>query len=372
MNSVMMVQQSRIGISRMVIVVAVIVIVVIGGVAAYFVSTYTAAAPKKSVTRIAELLEGKENDLSWNQAVYEGMNGYATQMNSSGKPVSLSIAQSLSTPTEDTPALELYGTQNYTLVISAGATFQSSVSQVAGNYPKVGFLTLGGYATAPNQGIILPRGDQGGFLMGVASALITQTGKVAIIGGLDVGGIALATTAFLLGVKYVNQNFGKNVTVINTFVGNFDDPAASESAAATAVSQGAGVLFCSGDGITEGVAAESKQANVPFLYNEFNATAEAPNTTYGGVSFNWTPLFVTAISDWTTNHAFTTGPYYYISFSNKGMILGLSPKMPSSDATIINKVYTNVVNGNIQVYTEVTNGTLVYSPLMPAYSSLTG
>jgi len=207
--------------------------------------------------------------------------------------------------------------------------------------------------------------------MGVAAALTTKTGKVSIIGGLDVSGIAWTTQGFLLGVKYANQNFNKNVSVINTFVGNFDDPAASQSAAATAVSQGADVLFCSGDGITEGVAAEAAKANVEFLYNEFNATAMAPANTYGGVGFSWTPVFESAINDWLDSHSFSAQPYY-ASFFNHGLTLGLSPNMPSNDATIINTLYTNIVSGNVQVYQQLGNGTLVYSPLTPAYTSLSG
>lgn len=371
-----MARESRIGIARVTLVVLIVVVIIVASVGIYFAGTMggtTTTSTKKNAAKIAELLEGKKNDLSWNQAVYEAMNQFASQMNASGKPVDLaSIAESLSTPTEDTPALQTYGGLNYTMMIGAGATFQPSFSQVEGNYPKIGFIVVGGYSTAPNQAVILPRGDQGGFLMGAASALITQTGKVAIIGGLDVGGIALATKAFMLGVQYVNQNFNKNVTVINIFVGNFDDPAASQSAAATAVSEGAGVLFCSGDGITVGVATEAARDNVPFLYNEFNATSEAPTVTYGGISYTWTPTFVQAITDWLTNGKFTLGPYYYSSFSNQGIVMGMSPKMPASDATILNRLLTNVKNGNIQVYSELSNQTLVYSPLTPAYNTLSG
>lgn len=292
-------------------------------------------------------------------------------MNASGKSVVLHFATGLVTSTEILPAIQSDAAQNYNIIIGGGEEDQAPALQVESNYPKIGFIVAGGYATAPNQGLILFRGDQGGFLMGVTAALVSKTAKVAIIGGLDVSGIAWTTQGFLLGVKYVNQNFGKNVTVINTFVGNFDDPAASQSAAATAVAQGADVLFCSGDGITEGVAAEAALANVAFLYNEFNATAMAPKNTYGGVGFTWTPVFQSAINDWLSNQSYQTAPYY-ASFFNNGLTLGLSAKISSSDATIVNRLQANLVNGDVQVYQQLSNGTLVYSPVTPAYSSLSG
>lgn len=52
------------------------------------------------------------------------------------------------------------------------------------------------------------------------------------------------------------------------------------------------------------------------------------------------------------------------------MTLGIGSQVPSNDSSIVNKIYTNVADNNIQIYKELANGTLSYMPVTPAYSTL--
>lgn len=368
-----MLRSSKVGISRIVVVAIVIVVIAVAAVGAYYYSTTTTTSTSKpkNVARIAVLLVGEENDLSWNQAIYQAAVQTAKNLNASGTYVHIDVVTGLVTSTQIIPAMQQYAQANYSIIIGGGVEDQSPAFQVMPSYPSVGFIIAGGYGSSPNEGNVLFRGDQSGFLMGVLAALESKTGTVSIIGGLDVSAIHWTTEGFLTGVKYANENFGKNVSVINTFVGNFDDPAASKSAAATAVAQGADVLFCSGDGITEGVAAEATQANVGFLYYEGNATSLAPKVTYGGTSFAWTPAFQGAISSWLSSKTFGSVPRY-ASLQNNGLIIGTSSLTSAANAKIISTLQTNIVNGKIQVYSELANGTLIFSPVTPTYSTLSG
>lgn len=358
------------GVSSTVVVAVIVVILVIAAVGGYFYYTsVTPAAKPAQIVKIALLLPGEKNDLSWNQAAYVAAVQMAQALNSSTEHVTLSVASGLYTTPDIQPAMQSEAAAGYTFIIGDGFQDQAPANAVDGSYKNTGFLIADGYMTASNQAIVVQNGGQEGFVMGVLAALLSHSGKVAIIGGENVGDITWVTEGFLLGVTYVNQNFGKSVTVINTFVGNFNDPAAAESAAASAISSGADVVYCSGDGITEGAATAAVSANVPFLYNEFNSSSLAPANTYGGVSFTFAPVFERAFHDWVTNHTFQATPYY-ATFANGGMTLGIGSKVPPNDTAIVNKIYTNVANNNIQIYKELTNGTLVYSPVTPAYSSL--
>jgi len=356
-------------ISTAVVAVVVIVIVAIAAVGAYVYSTSSKPSAPTKVIKIALLLPGEQNDLSWNQAAYVAAEQMAQKLNSSTEVVKLTVAAGLYTPADIQPAMQTYAQEGYSFIIGDGFQDQSPANNVDPSYKSTGFLIADGYQTASNQAIVVQNGGQEGFVMGVMAALLTHSQKVAIIGGENVGDITWVTEGFLLGVTYVNTNFNRDVTVVNTFVGNFNDPAAAESATASAIGQGADVVYCSGDGITEGAATAAVSANVPFLYNEFNASSLAPSNTYGGVSFTFAPVFEQAFNNWLTNQTFHTTPYY-ATFANGGMTLGIGSKVPSNDSSIINKVYTNVANNNIQIYKELANGTLVYSPVTPAYSSL--
>lgn len=357
--------------------IAGIVIVIIIAVAAFGIyyyttttTTTTTTAPAK-VVKIALLLPGEQNDLSWNQAAYAAAVAMAQKLNSSTLSVKLTVASGLYTPADIQPAMQTYASEGYNFIIGDGFQDQAPANNVDPNFKSTGFLIADGYQTASNQAIVVQNGGQEGFVMGVLAALLTHSQKIVIIGGENVGDITWVTNGFLLGVQYVNTNFNRDVTVTNTFVGNFNDPAAAESATASAIGEGADVVFCSGDGITEGAATAAVSASVPFLYNEFNASSLAGNYTYGGISFTFAPVFEEAFNNWLTNQTFQSTPYY-ATFANGGMTLGIGHQVPSNDSAIVNKVYTNVADNNIQIYKELANGTLVYSPVTPAYNSLSG
>lgn len=300
------------GISTIVIIVVIIVILAIAAVGVYFYSTSTTStttSPPAKVLKIALLLPGEQNDLSWNQAAYVAALKMAQSLNSSTQNVKLTVASGLYTSADIQPAMQTYAQEGYSFIIGDGFQDQAPANTVDPSYASTGFLIADGFQTASNQAIVVQNGGQEGFVMGVLAALLTHTQKVVIIGGENVGDITWVTEGFLLGVQYVNTNFNRDVSVINTFIGNFNDPAAAESATASAISQGADVVYCSGDGITEGAATAAVSANVPFLYNEFNASSLAPANTYGGVAFTFAPVFEQAFNNWNTNHTFQSTPY---------------------------------------------------------------
>ena len=320
--------------------------------------------------KLAILLPGEKNDLSWNQAAYSSFVTMTGNLNATGKyNVQTSVAEGLYTPADITPAMQTLGADGYNLVIGDGFQYTAPAMQLASTYPNTGFLIPGGYESATNVQNVMPETGSAGFLLGVLAALYSHTGKVAAIGGENVSEITWVTKGFMLGVEYANSNWGKNVQVITTFIGNFDDPAAAKSAAAADVAQGADVLYCSGDGISVGVANEAVAANVGFLYNDFNQTSLAPSNTLGGLSYSLAPVFNQALTDWTTNHAFSATTYY-ATFQNGGETFDMTSLVPASTVTIIHTLYQGILNQKIRVYEELPNGTLTYNPITPTYSSL--
>jgi len=320
--------------------------------------------------KVAILLPGEKNDLSWNQAAYSSFVTMTGDLNATGKyNLQTSVAEGLYTPADITPAMQSLGANGYNLVIGDGFQYTAPAMQLASTYPNTGFLIPGGYEATSNVQSVMPETGSAGFLLGVLAALYSHTGKVAAIGGENVSEITWVTKGFMLGVDYANMNWGKNVQVLTTFIGNFDDPAAAKSAAAADVAQGADVLYCSGDGISVGVANEAVAANVGFLYNDFNQTSLAPNNTLGGLSYSLAPVFNQALNDWMTNHTFSSTTYY-ATFQNGGETMDMTSLVPASTVTIIHTLYQGLLSQKIRVYQELPNGTLTYNPITPTYSSL--
>jgi len=376
----------RAAISRSVMAAAVIVVIIVAGVGIYYVSTTTktsstSTTPSTSTTsptvskqlvKIAILLPGERNDESWNQLGYQSFLSFVKNLNSSGKYiVKTSVVEGAYTTADITPAMQSFASEGYDFIIGYGFQDQPPATQVAPQYPHIGFLVADGYAPGANLGVASDNAGQQGFLDGVLAALMTKTGKVALIGGVSAGELVWADIGFRLGVNYTDQNFNKHVTYTVTYVGNFNDPAAATSAAATAVSEGAGVLFCTNGGTdTEGVAAEAVTANVPTIYSFFNATNLAPGQTLGGTTLNWNVAFTDAFNDWTTTHSFNSTAYW-ATFGNGGYALSVNPNLvPANDSAVLNTLKNNIISNKLIIYNLLSNGTLVYAPVLPAYSSL--
>ncbi|MGA2973462.1 MAG: BMP family ABC transporter substrate-binding protein [Candidatus Bathyarchaeia archaeon] len=365
------------GITRLALAAIVIVVVIVAAVGVYFYNSSLVGPPtpvtsvtQKTTLKVAILLPGQKNDLSWNQAAYASYLKMIEDLNSKGKyNLVTSSAEGLYTSADITPALTSLGSQGYDLVIGDGFQYTGPAIQLSPTYPNTGFLISGGYESAKNVAVLLPATGEAGFILGVLAARLSHTGKVGIIGGEDVSEITWATKGFLLGVSYANQNFGLNVQPINTFLGNFNDPAGAKAAAAADVAQGVDVLYCTGDGISVGVASEAESAHVAFIYNDFNETSLAPDATVGGLSYSIAPIYEQALNDWLTNHTFSALPYY-ATFPNQGLSLELTSKVPSSDAAVVQTILQAILANKIRVYQELTNGTLVYSPVTPAFNSL--
>jgi basic membrane protein A len=353
------------------IIIAIIVIVGAGGYYYYSNITHpTKPVPKVSIIKIGLLLPGPTNDLSWNEAGYVSTINLAKELNASGQPTVVSTTSGVYTTSDITPPMQSYASSGYNLIIYVGYQGQVSADSLNASYPNTGFLIVNGYEHKGNVETVLPRSGQWGFIMGAEAALLApRNGKVADIAGENVGLETWAAQGFKLGVEYVDQNFNKSVTPEVIFVGNFDDPAAAKAAAATAISSGANVLYCQGDGITEGVAAAAVEYNVPFLFTEYNATSEAPNNTYGGIMFTYTPVFKEALEQWVTNHSWPSTPYY-MTFQDGGETFWMSSKVPANVTTVIHNIYNALTTYKIKVYQIAPNGSLVYSPVTPPYSSI--
>jgi len=353
------------GISRRIAVISVAILIILASVIVGYYYSNLSNKPKTGL-RIALLLPGESNDLSWNQAAYETTMSVAKEMNSSGKTVYVSVVEGLYTPSDITPAINQFGSQGYDLVIGDGFQFTQPIVSSGANYPHTGFLIVGGYATTNNSQIVINRGGQEGFILGVLAELMSKTHVVGIIGGENVSEVTWITVGYVLGAKWVDPN----ATVLVSFTGNFNDPSAAESAAVSQHNSGADVIFCSGDGISEGVASAANKYGFYYLSNEFNQSSLSPNFWIGGVQYTFGTVFQQALNDWLTNHQFQATPYY-ATFANGGLSLLLSSKVPSSVQHTVNSVYAALKTYQIQIYKELPNGTLVYSPQFPPFSQFT-
>jgi basic membrane protein A len=299
-------------------------------------------APEKAAYRVALILPGRADDISWNQASFEGMN-YAKE--NAGMKVDVTVVEGVYDVAAIEPALRDYAQQGYNLVVGHGFQFQEPIIKVAPEFPKVHFALGTGYKLAPNVGVYDVTLEQGGYLMGILAGMMTKSNVIGVTGGVDVSEIHRGHVAFKLGVESVNPK----AIVINTFTGDFNDLTAAKEAAISQINAGADILWQSGDGVGIAVLTTCKEKNILCMGNTANQNAIAPNNAIASVVYAWGPMYVQMIKE---SVAGTYGnKQYWINFANNGI------KIIWNDA-LKDKVKPEILEKMNEAQEEFTKGTL--------------
>jgi len=271
-----------------------------------------AAQTELPKVRVALILPGRADDVSWNQASFEGMNAAVEALEETIE-VELTIVEQVYDPVDIEPALLDYAQQEYDLIVGHGFQFQEPIIKVAEQFPDVNFAIGTGYKLAPNVGVYDVKLEQGGYLMGLMAGYLTESNIVGVVGGVDVSEIHRGHVAFVLGAEAANED----VTALSNFVGDFNDLAGSKEAALSQIKAGADVLWQSGDGVGIAVMGAFAEEDVLCMGNVANQNDIAPENALASFVYNWGPVYQTMIEQ--TAEGTFGDQFYWIEFANEGV-----------------------------------------------------
>ena len=146
----------------------------------------TAEAPKDGkVYKVAMICDSSISDGGWGMSCYNAMMD-AAEKHGWETAVSDSIEQSAYFDTIDS-----YCTLGYDMIYAPGNQYTDAVLQAAAEYPDIAFALLNGAADTPakaengNVSSLLPNATQIGWIAGALAGLMTETGTIAFIGGME-------------------------------------------------------------------------------------------------------------------------------------------------------------------------------------------
>lgn len=270
----------------------------------------TPEATEEGALRVALILPGRADDLSWNQAAYEGMNKAVAETT---LDVELSIVEQVYDPVDIEPALRDYAQQGFDLIVGHGFQFMEPIIKVAEEFPEINFAIGTGYKIADNVSVYDVRLEEGGYLMGLIAGTMTQTGIVGQIGGADVSEIHRGHAAFLIAAQKVNPD----VRVLTSFIGDFNDLAGAKEAALSQIDAGADMLWTTGDGIGLAVISACTDRGLNCMGNVANVIEAAPETVIATYVYDWSPIFMLMMQE-TVDENFGNN-FYFIDLSNDGV-----------------------------------------------------
>jgi basic membrane protein A len=139
------------------------------------------------------------------------------------------------------------------VIVAVGFKLEDATEAAAKANPDIKFAIVDSAPKTPiaNLKPLLFNTAQSSFQAGYLAAAMTQSGKVGTFGGLNIPTVTIFMDGFAEGVRYYNQQKGKNVTVLGwddakqkgLFTGDFEDKAKGQNNAQNLITQGADVLL---------------------------------------------------------------------------------------------------------------------------------
>ena len=189
--------------------------------------------------------EGGANDQSFNQSAIEGL--YRAKDN---YDIEVSYIESKS-EAEYFQNVETAVDQENDLVVAVGYKFTEEIEEASKVYPDQKFAIIdGSYENTPsNVTSILFNEEEAGYCVGLVASQMTETNKIAFLGGYDIPSVTGFMDGFIVGAKEGNEN----IEIKSQFANSFTDSAKGKAMAQQLIKDGYDTIFSAGGGVNNGV-----------------------------------------------------------------------------------------------------------------------
>lgn len=144
------------------------------------------------------------------------------------------------------------------IIFAVGLGQQQALAKVAPKFPDTKFAVVDGNVDAPNVRSLQFREEQGSFLAGYLAGLMTKSGKIGFVGGMEIPLIRKFQYGYFAGAKMANP---KVVTLPAKFTGDWNNADKGKAAAALLYGEGADIVYHAAGRAGLGVFTAAKEAN---------------------------------------------------------------------------------------------------------------
>lgn len=247
-------------------------------------------------------------------------------------------------------ALTALADGGYDLIMAAGNDWVETVNTIAPKYPEVKFVGVNIACTLDNVAVAKFSDFEAGYMAGALAAMMSKTGTIGYLGGLDVPAIQ----RFLVGYQEGAQYAVPGIKILPAFVGAFNDPGKGKEFSLDLINQKADVIYHgagkSGEGLFEAI------KNAPEGYYAIGCDSDQDYIVEGKVLASTIKHVDVAAYDMierVQEGTFTSGDHIY-NVANRG--IGLSPMtytkdtiVPADVQTKLADIQSKIVSGEITI-----------------------
>ena len=148
--------------------------------------------------------------------------------------------------------LSKYADAGYDLIIAHGFQWGEPALRVGSAHPKIKIVVFTGLVESNNVASIFPQQQEGSFLLGALAGMMTKTNAIGFVGGEEYPNVVNIFEGYKQGAKSVNAN----ITVLGTYLNDWDNPKRGKEASISIIRRGADFMFhvadSSGQGVIQG------------------------------------------------------------------------------------------------------------------------
>jgi basic membrane protein A len=207
-----------------------------------------APPPATPVLRVGLVFDiGGRGDKSFNDSAWRGLERARTELG-----VHTEYHEPADGADRET-GLREYASRGWDLVLGVGFMFSDDIAKMAREFPNVKFACVdytvqqdaaaGPAALPPNLVGLKFREEEGSFLAGATAALVSKTGVVGFVGGMDIPLIHKFEAGYRAGAKHARPATEVLVGYAGVTASAFKDPAKGKEMATGMYGRGADIVF---------------------------------------------------------------------------------------------------------------------------------
>jgi basic membrane protein A and related proteins len=209
-------------------------------------------------------------DASFNEGAFRGIERFKSESGSQYREFEIK------TDVERDEVLRRFASRGDDPIIAIGFPFASAVDKVAGDFPKSRFVIVDAVVGRPNVQSVVFKEQEGAYLVGLMAAMASKSGKIGMVGGMDLPIIRRIACGYEKGAKAGRIG----ITVLQSYAGDtpaaFTDPARGAELARSQIAQGADVVLQAAGQTGLGVLRAAADANVLAIGSDSNQNGLFP------------------------------------------------------------------------------------------------
>jgi basic membrane protein A and related proteins len=190
---------------------------------------------------------GGKFDKSFNEAAYNGAERFKEETGIEY------LEFEVTNESQRDQALRRMARRGADVVVAVGFSFATPLEAIAKEFPETDFVIIDSVVEQPNVRSVVFKEHEGSFLVGMAAAMASETGKVGFVGGMDIPLIRNFAHGYEQGVKHIDPDAEVLVKMTGDTPAAWNDPARGAELAQGEFALGADVVYAAAGGTGLGV-----------------------------------------------------------------------------------------------------------------------